>query len=118
MNNLTKQQQQLAKIPAAKRVQILEALNQVRGLLAKGYGKLAAQHLAYARRIMTTAINQEIPQAIRYNAAVVTVRIVGSGKHKRYSAYTSQSGWIIANTGKAWAEYYNLRLTAKQERAA
>ena len=117
MNNLTKQQQ-LAKLPAAKRAQILATLNNVRTLLAKGYGKVAAQLLAHARRIMATAINQEIPQAIRYNAAVVTVRIVGNGKHKRYSAYTSQAGWIIANTGKAWAEYYNLRLTAKQERAA
>lgn len=116
--NTTTKQQQLAKLPAAKRVQILEALNQVRGLLAKGYGRLAAQHLAYARRIMATAINQAIPQAIRYNAAVVTVRIVGSGKCKRYSAYTSKAGLIIAATGKAWSEYYNLRLAAKQEATA
>ena len=117
MNNLTKQQQ-LAKLPAAKRAQILATLNNVRTLLAKGYGKVAAQLLAHARRIMATAINQEIPQVIRYNAAVVTVRIIGSGKCKRYSAYTSQAGWIIADSGKAWAEYYNLRLTAKQGRAA
>lgn len=117
MNNLTKQQQ-LAKAPAAKRAQILAALNQVRALLAKGYGKIAAQHLAYARRIMETVTNQEIPQAIRYNAAVATVRIIGSGKTKRYSAYTSKAGLIIADTGKAWVAYYNLRLTVKQERAA
>ena len=117
MSNTT-EQQQLAKIPAAKRAQILAALNQVRGLLAKGYGRLAAQHLAYARRIMVTATNQAIPQAIRYNAEVATVRIIGSGKCKRYSAYTSKAGLIIADTGKAWAEYYNLRLAAKQERAA
>ena len=116
--NTTTKQQQLAKLPAAKRAQILTTLNDVRLLLATGYTKLAADHLAYARRIMETAINQEIPQAIRYNAAVATVRIVGSGKCKRYSAYTSKAGLIIADTGKAWAEYYNLRLAAKQERAA
>ena len=117
MNNLTKQQQ-LAKLPAAKRAQILKALNNVRTLLAKGYGKVAAQLLAHARRIMATAINQEIPQAIRYNAAVVTVRIIGSGKCKRYSVYTSKTGLVIADSGKAWVAYYNLRLTAKQGRAA
>lgn len=116
--NTTTKQQQLAKLPAAKRAQILTTLNEVRVLLAKGYGRLAAQHLAYARRIMATAINQAIPQAIRYNTAVVTARIVGSGKTKRYSAYTSKAGLIIANTGKAWLEYYNLRLAAKQETAA
>ena len=116
--NMTTKQQQLAKLPAAKRAQILATLNNVRTLLAKGYGKVAAQLLAHARRIMETAINQEIPQAIRYNAAVATVRIVGSGKTKRYSVYTSKAGLIIADSGKAWAEYYNLRLAAKQERAA
>ena len=117
MNNTTKQQQ-LAKLPAAKRAQILTALNDTRLLLATGYTKLAAQHLAYARRIMTTATNQAIPQAIRYNAAVATARIVGSGKCKRYSAYTSKAGLIIADSGKAWLAYYNLRLAAKQERVA
>lgn len=114
----TTTKQQLAKLPAAKRAQILTALNDTRLLLATGYTKLAAQHLAYARRIMATATNQEIPQAIRYNAAVATARIVGSGKCKRYSAYTSKAGLIIADSGKAWLAYYNLRLAAKQETAA
>ena len=117
MNNLTKQQQ-LAKIPAAKRAQILAILNNTRTLLAKGYSKLAAQQLAYAQQVMATVCNTAIPKAIRHSVKVAIVSIVGTGKHKRYSAYTSQAGWIIANTGKAWAEYYNLRLTAKQERVA
>lgn len=116
--NTTTKRELLAQAPAAKRAQILAILDNTRTLLAKGYGKLAAQQLAYARQVMATVCNTSIPKAIRHSVKVAIVSIVGTGKHKRYSAYTEAAGIVTAATAKEWLEYYNHKAAAKQEATA
>lgn len=114
----TTKRELLAQAPAAKRAQILAILKNARLLLQIGHGRMAAQQLAYARQVMATVCNTAIPKAIRHSVKVAIVSIVGTGKYKRYSAYTEAAGIVTAATAKAWLEYYNLRAAAKQERVA
>lgn len=100
-------QQLLANAPATKRKQIIAILNSVRPLLANGHSKVAAQQLAYARLIMRTVCNTAIPQAIRHHKAVAAVSIIGTGKAKRYNAYTAAAGFVSAPTAKQWIAKYS-----------